>query len=120
MEQVLINPMWIYWLYVIDNFKFFINFILALSVVVFVIILINLLTEPELTKFIKKVFIIDMIIFFSFFLIKIFLPTKDVLIGMMVAKTVTVEKVIQGKEVVKGSIDYIFEKIKEVKHEIKN
>lgn len=59
-------------------------------------------------------------IWVSVLFISAFVPSKDTLIAMFIAKNVTVEKVVQGKEVVKDSIDYIFEKIKEVNNETKN
>lgn len=129
MEQVLINPMWLYWLDVLENIVFIVGLVMIISflIIVFLIVVIvatydNYRNEDEEKKY--KIMIKDtklaVCIWTSILFISAFVPSKDTLIAMFIAKNITVEKVVQGKEVVKDSIDYIFEKIKEVNNETKN
>lgn len=129
MEQVLINPMWLYWLDVLENIVFIVGLVMIISflIIVFLIVVIvatydNYRNEDEEKNY--KIMIKDtklaVCIWTSILFISAFVPSKDTLIAMFIAKNITVEKVVQGKEVVKDSIDYIFEKIKEVNNETKN
>ena len=129
MEQVIINPMWIYWLEVLENIVFIVGLVMIISflIIVFLIVVIvatydNYRNEDEEKNY--KIMIKDtklaVCIWTSILFISAFVPSKDTLIAMFIAKNITVEKVVQGKEVVKDSIDYIFEKIKEVNNETKN
>ena len=129
MEQVLINPMWLYWLEVLENIVFIVGLVMIISflIIVFLIVVIvatydNYRNEDEEKNY--KIMIKDtklaVCIWTSILFISAFVPSKDTLIAMFIAKNITVEKVVQGKEVVKDSIDYIFEKIKEVNNETKN
>lgn len=129
MEQVIINPMWIYWLDVLESIKVMGAFlmIVALVIISFYLFTIGVTfeeyrNEDEEKKFKNLVSKTKLAacIWVSVLFISAFVPSKDTLIAMFIAKTVTVEKVIQGKEVVKESVDYIFEKIKEVNNETKN
>ena len=129
MEQVIINPMWLYWLDVLENIVFIVGLVMIISflIIVFLIVVIvatydNYRNEDEEKNY--KIMIKDtklaVCIWTSILFISAFVPSKDTLIAMFIAKNITVEKVVQGKEVVKDSIDYIFEKIKEVNNETKN
>lgn len=129
MEQVIINPMWIYWLEVLESIKFVVGLIMFVSffIIVFFIIVIVATYDDYKNKEIEKNYKIiikntklAVSIWVSVLLVSVFVPSKDAFIAMFIAKNITVEKVVQGKEVVKDSIDYIFEKIKEVKNENKN
>ncbi len=129
MEQVIINPMWLYWLDVLENIVFIVGLVMIISflIIVFLTVVIvatydNYRNEDEEKNY--KIMIKDtklaVCIWTSILFISAFVPSKDTLIAMFIAKNITVEKVVQGKEVVKDSIDYIFEKIKEVNDETKN
>ena len=129
MEQVIINPMWIYWLDVLESIKVMGAFlmIVALVIISFYLFTIGVTfeeyrNEDEEKKFKNLVSKTKLAacIWVSVLFISAFVPSKDTLIAMFIAKNVTVEKVVQGKEVVKESVDYIFEKIKEVNNETKN
>lgn len=128
MEQVIINPMWIYLIGVVERLGIVLNFVLCSAAILLIICFVGVYVfiedsygeerkkyEKTFKDLLKFVFI-----WFVFVIISVLVPNKTTLISMLVAKTVTVEKVVQGKEVVKGSIDYIFEKIKEVNDENKN
>ncbi len=128
MEQVIINPMWIYLIGVVEQLDMALDMVLCLAVILLIILFVGVCvliedTYGEERKKYEKAFkdlFKFVFIWFVFGIISVLIPSKTTLISMLVAKTVTVEKVVQGKEVVKGSIDYIFEKIQEVNNENKN
>lgn len=129
MEQVIINPMWLYWLDVLESIKgvglllmFVSFFIIAFYIFAVGATFEEYRDEDEEKKF--KILVnrtkLAVCIWVSALFISVFVPSKDTVIAMFIAKNVTVEKAVQGKEVVKESVDYIFEKIKEVNNETKN
>lgn len=129
MEQVIINPMWLYWLDVLESVKGMCLILIVVSffIIGFYIMVIGATFEEYRDEDKEKKFKnlvsktkLAVCIWVSVLFISAFVPSKDTLIAMFIAKNVTVEKVVQGKEVVKDSIDYIFEKIKEVNNETKN
>lgn len=129
MEQVIINPIWIYWLDVLESIKFVVGLVMIISFLIigFYIIVIGATFEEYRDEDEEKKFKnlvsktkLAVCIWVSVLFISAFVPSKDTLIAMFIAKNVTVEKVVQGKEVVKDTVDYIFEKIKEVNNETKN
>lgn len=116
---MIINPMWIYLLQVVDGIKIF---LFILSIILFfalVFSIINLAVEldfdEERAKFFKKTSFVIGITFLIVSILNIVIPSKETLIGMMIARNVTIESIKSGKDAVKDSIDYIFEKIKEIK-----
>ena len=129
MEQIIINPMWIYWLDVLKSIKGIVLFLTFVSflIISFYIIVIGATfkdcrdedEEKQFKNLVSKTKL-AVKIWVTVLFISTFIPSKDTLIAMFIAKNVTVEKAIQGKEVVKDSIDYIFEKIQEVNNENKN
>ena len=66
-------------------------------------------SEEKLISFFKKWFIAT-IVFLAFTL---FLPSKKTCYQMMVASQVTEENIKSAEDVIKDSVDYIFEKLKE-------
>lgn len=123
MEQAIINPMWIYWIEVAEKLRGVIAAVIGLSgfILLALLIVIALVYDDyygeekeSCKKSLKKLWKF-ICVWLVFLMISLFIPSKTTLISMLVAKTVTVEKVVQGKEAVKDSIDYIFEKINETK-----
>lgn len=129
MEQVIINPMWIYWLEVLETIKsvgLFLMIISFLIICFFIMLIVALFgeyrdedEEKNFKNLVSKTKL-SIYIWLSVLFISVFIPSKDTLIAMFISKNVTVEKVVQGKEAIKDSVDYIFEKIKEVNNENKN
>lgn len=66
-------------------------------------------SEEKLNRFFKKWFFVT-IVFLAFTL---FLPSKKTCYQMMVASQVTDENIQCAEDVIKDSVDYIFEKINE-------
>lgn len=64
-------------------------------------------SEEKLNRLFKKWFIVT-IVFLAFTL---FLPSKKTCYQMMVASQVTEENIKSAEDVIKDSVDYIFEKI---------
>lgn len=104
----IINP-WIFYLVdVISNLKIMCLFTLAiLGVILLLIVCDEYASEEKLNRLFKKWFIVT-IVFFAFTL---FLPSKKTCYQMMVASQVTEENIKSAEDVIKDSVDYIFEKI---------
>lgn len=112
----IINPIMIYLMNVMSKIGEMAPFILIFSIFVLALLFVtsparNSSEDKRQHKAIIKIATITATI--SLFL-SIFIPSRDTMIAMLVAKHVTIENIQSGKEVVKDSIDYIFEKIKEL------
>lgn len=112
----IINPWWFYLVDVIGNFKSACLALLLIIVIGFAaIFLIEVggdadeleLDKVKVIKTLKKMVIVGaLVITFD-----MFLPTKETCYKMMVASQVTEENVKKAEDVIKDSVDYIFEKI---------
>ena len=114
----IINPWWFYIVDVIDNFKKACFGIILIIVIVFgATVLIEIgetADEPELEldevkviKTLKKiVIVVALLITFD-----MFLPSKKTCYQMIISSQVTEENVKKAEDVIKDSVDYIFEKI---------
>lgn len=115
--EPIISPWLIYVLGIIPTLKF----ILAILCFILPVISFLIFTQYDMEydgddkKFYKKLIKILLMAFIISVLSLIFIPSKDTVIAMMVSKNITVENLSQGKEIVKNSIDYIFEKIEQIK-----
>jgi hypothetical protein len=124
-----INPMWFYWLGVVDNLNiFFWSMIITL---LFIGIVLNTIraveyenlsyTEVEEGKnvvVVKKMFKQWLIVFFCilpFVLLIVFTPSKETMIKMTVSKQVTYKNIDKAEEKIKETFDYIVDKVKEIK-----
>ncbi len=117
----IIDPMWFYWINVMDS----IWVISIVGIVVSVVFLIigsiiyfenysydeNDQDKKLGTKFLK----IAIPFLIAFVLIVIFLPTKSTLIEMQIARYATVENAEWTVETVKNAVDYIIEAMKQLK-----
>lgn len=111
----IINPWLFYLVDMIGSFQ-------MLSILIALLIMISLAIEivkfgeamDELDKvkviktFKKKVIVIALLITFA-----MFLPSKKTCYQMMIASQVTDNNIQKAEDVIKGSVDYIFEKIDE-------
>ena len=105
----IINPWLFYLVDVISNLKIMCCiFPLAILVVILLWILCDEdASEEKLNILFKKWFIVT-IVLLAFTL---FLPSKKTCYQMMVASQVTEENIKSAEDVIKDSVDYIFEKI---------
>ena len=112
----IINPWWFYLVDVIGNFKLACLALLLIIVIGFgATVLIEVggvadelgLDEAKVIKTLKKiVIVVALLITFD-----MFLPSKKTCYQMMIASQVTEENVKKAEDVIKDSVDYIFEKI---------
>ena len=124
----IINPWWFYFINIIDSFNIFLLIITVLSgfiIIVFSILYIYGLGEgidygendPNYKRSlkIKKPLRILIIVFIILILLVIFIPSKQVLVQMQVAKFATYENAELTMEAIKNATDYIIEAFKEIK-----
>lgn len=117
----IINPMWFYWLSVADAADFFAGGVCLVSILVF---LGSLLVRgvdaddytPEKSKErMRKITRISLIAALVSGIICAFVPSKQTLIEMMIARTATYDNVSWTLEKVKEAVDYIISAVKEIK-----
>lgn len=116
----IINPWLFYIVDVIDNFKSACFILILIIVIAFgAIFLIEIgeaadeleLDEVKVIKTIKRmVVVVVLLITFN-----MLLPSKKTCYQMMIASQVTDNNIQKAEDVIKGSVDYIFEKINEGK-----
>lgn len=112
-----INPMWFYWLHVIESLRGVCIGLLIISVVVIVVMGVEIYDDSDadtekarkrIIKFFCGVLIIST-------LILVFVPTKETMIEMMIARQVTPQNVEAGIESIKGVVDYVIQEIQNAK-----
>ena len=117
----IINPMWFYWLSVADAVCTISIVLLAFSSVAMVIGGIMYLSnagwgEDNIDYRIgKRLFKTALPICIVAVLLVVFLPSKDTLIEMQVARYATVENAEMSLDAIKAAADYILNAIKEMK-----
>lgn len=127
-----INPIWFYLMDICDWFKGISIIILCISVIALIFETVGWINDyvdefggyifgkdikeiPQCIKFIKKIFISTVIIFIISLILSIAIPTSKTITKMLVASVITVENVNEAKENTKELVDYIFEKVSEIK-----
>lgn len=128
MGEPIVNPMWFYYLQLVEKA----SFICAIFTFVFgVIIIAGLIfhvatyldeygmsfTDEEITPLptrIKSFIKVPMILFILALIIETVIPTKETLVSMKIAEYATYENVDIATEKIKDVTDYIFEKIEEL------
>lgn len=117
----IINPSWFYWLNVADSALSFLCSICVVSALCFAGLLIargicaDEYTTMESKEKIRKITRLSLIAFLVSGFIAIFIPSKNTLIEMMIAKKATYDNVSWTLEQVKEAVDYIISAIKEIK-----
>lgn len=122
---MIINPMWFYWLRVIDNLHILCEVVCivgiifgAITFVVGIVYINDSYSQTDSDYIIgKKLFraaIVILIVVIIFGLSYLFVPDKTTMIEMQVAKNLTVDNIEWTKETFKESVDYIIEKIGEI------
>ena len=118
--EYIINPSWFYWAEVSDYIK-------GCAIVAAVILLIAAIilaivaktdddfNEHEDAKKKRKVMAICLVALALFSVVGIFVPSKQTLIEMMIAKKATYDNVSWTIEQVKEVVDYVISAIKEIK-----
>ena len=109
----IINPMWFYWLSVIDKIVvalYVVSFILGIALLYCLIFVIFSDYEEERKKAISIIKLIVPVLAISVMGI-ILIPTRDVLIEMQVAKLATTENAQWTLDTIKSAVDYIIQAI---------
>lgn len=118
--QPIINPWIFYWAEVCESIKFgsFVFIIIGIFLVV-VLLMISVFTwdENDVKPRMLKYAIYSIIATVLFLLIYMFVPSEKTIYKMTVASYLTEDNVAQGKEEIKGLVDYIADKIEDVKSE---
>ncbi len=117
MTDYIINPMWFYWLQVVDGIQgaFFVIAILSTMVLIICGIITFVLYvddcfEDESKKIVKCLRPTVFILVVSMLLV-IFIPSKQTLIEMEIAKHATYSNVESVKEQIKDAADYILDRL---------
>lgn len=123
----IINPSWFYWINVFESVKDFATVLVILAViglgVLIVIAAVNyelgdkLFEDSEWKMYlkIKKLIPKAVIVTLITCAIAVFIPSKETLISMMIAKHATKENLGMTVEGIKSAVDYIMNAIKEIK-----
>ena len=113
MNTPIISPIWFYMMDISGKLKIITGIALSLCVamVILFFVVYDELTENDFKKFSKYLIISLSVSGFLF----ITIPSQDTMMNMLIAQNITYERVEGGKEIVKDTVDYIFEKIDENK-----
>lgn len=118
--EYIINPSWFYWIEVANAVKTC-SFIAAVILLCSSIILAVLshddddFNEHENAKKKRKVMTVCLVALAIFSVVGIFIPSKQTLIEMMIARTATYDNVSWTIEQVKEAVDYIISALKDIK-----
>lgn len=125
----IINPSWFYWLGVVQSMR---GFMLAAFIVAIVIVGISLIIIPlelkiiqdfpticaderKAVMFFTKALKISIGVCIVSALFLIFVPSKDTLIEMMIAKQATYENATWTLDALKSAVDYVVQAIQSLK-----
>ena len=114
--MTVINPIWFYIISVVSKLSVVVGAVLILlgiSLISLIIVVPGMYDDMDLEeqKVIKKVIkttVIGTVIFGSLYII---IPNDKTIYKMLIAKNVTYENLDKAQEVIKDSVDYIFDKI---------
>lgn len=116
-----INPSWVYWINVLDWVEGIALFSMILCgvacIVAFIIMMENRSfgKDDEDYKTAKKFTITFLVLTVVFMLIAVFVPSKTVMIEMLIAKLATKQNVELTVESLKSVVDYVVDAIKTLK-----
>lgn len=114
----IINPSWFYWLNVVDGLKVVLLAITIVGGIVGVCAALcgidDWISDKEVKK-LRKISKISIIIFLVCIIAFIFIPSKQTLIEMQVAKFATYENAEWTVDTIKSAVDYIVEAVESIK-----
>jgi len=127
----IINPSWFYWLNVVDGIKTAMLVLMIMAVITGAIFIVSYFSDLEdfynwhgekgtfkpnkWNLLCKKIGIASVIVIAICFIGLMFIPSKDALIEMQVAKMATYENAQWTVDSLKSVVDYIIEAIQKVK-----
>lgn len=125
----IINPSWFYWLGVVESMRYFMvaAFIISIVVIVASAIIIPLDVkmiqdyptmcdfERKTVQFFTKALKVAIGVCIVTALFLVFVPSKETLIEMMIAKQATYENAAWTVDAVKSAVDYVIQAIQSLK-----
>lgn len=125
----IINPSWFYWLGVVESMRHFMiaAFIISIAVIIVAIIIvpvdIRMIHEfPDMSdderktvQFFTKALKIAIGVLVISGLVLVFVPSKETLIEMMIAKQATYENATWTLDALKSAVDYVIQAIQSLK-----
>lgn len=125
----IINPSWFYWLGVVESMRYFMiaAFIISIAAIIVAIIIvpvdIRMIREfPDMSdderksvQFFTKVLKSAIWALVISGLILLFVPSKETIIGMMIAKQATYENATWTLDALKSAVDYVIQAIQSLK-----
>lgn len=125
----IINPSWFYWLGVVESMRHFmiVAFIISIAAIIVAIIIVpvdmRMIREfPDMSdderktvQFFTKALKIAIVALIISGLILMFVPSKETLIEMMIAKQATYENATWTVDTLKSAVDYVIQAIQSLK-----
>ena len=125
----IINPSWFYWLGVVESMRYFMiaAFIISIAAIIVAIVIvpvdIRMIREfPDMSdderksvQFFTKVLKAAIWVLVISGLILLFVPSKETIIGMMIAKQATYENATWTLDALKSAVDYVIQAIQSLK-----
>lgn len=127
--EYIINPSWFYWLGVVESMRYFMiaAFIISIAAIIVAIIIIPVDMrmirdfpymsddERKSVQFFTKVLKAAIWALVISGLILLFVPSKETIIGMMIAKQATYENATWTLDALKSAVDYVIQAIQSLK-----
>lgn len=108
----IINPMWFYWMHVLDGARVVLGVVIV-SCILGALASAGIWADKGISgKKLRSLITTFLIIACVCFLLFPFVPSKETMIEMMVAKYATVENAEMTVEAIKNLVDYIIEAVK--------
>ena len=125
----IINPSWFYWLGVVESMRYFMIavFIISIAAIIVAIVIVpvdmRMIREfPDMSdderksvQFFTKVLKAAIWALVISGLILLFVPSKETIIGMMIAKQATYENATWTLDALKSAVDYVIQAIQSLK-----
>ena len=127
--EYIINPSWFYWLGVVESMRYFMiaAFIISIAAIIVAIIIVPVDMrmirdfpdmsddERKSVQFFTKVLKAAIWALVISGLILLFVPSKETIIGMMIAKQATYENATWTLDALKSAVDYVIQAIQSLK-----
>ena len=125
----IINPSWFYWLGVVESMRYFMiaAFIISIAAIIVAIVIVPVdmrmirdfpdmsNDERKSVQFFTKVLKAAIWALAISGLILLFVPSKETIIGMMIAKQATYENATWTLDALKSAVDYVIQAIQSLK-----
>ena len=117
--EYLINPMWFYWVHVIDTARTMIAVIFCIAILSAIILVGAVMGEwcydDKGTKLCKIWLAISIVVSVIFAFAFIFIPSKNTMVEMQIARYATKQNLEIGIDAIKSATDYVINAIQSIK-----